>query len=142
PYACGQLVNDEKTILAAIKNNSTNPLPWQSLVLTTAKCSSQQGTIFIHAVDKGTDNRQEIKVASHRIHTKYSKDTTDNDIALLKLEETIKFCKHILPICIPQKDFAESVLIPRVPGTVGGWKLASEYMETMPVQFSVAVLRI
>ncbi|XP_073520508.1 vitamin K-dependent protein Z [Phyllobates terribilis] len=157
PYACGQLVNDEKTILPGIESNITNPLPWQvllldsegtpfcngvilnqSLVLTTAKCSSQQDPIFILAGNKGTEKMQEIKVASHRIHTKYSKDTIDNDIALLKLEEGIKFSKHILPICIPQKDFAESVLIPRVPGTVGGWTLNAEYMEIMPVQFSVA----
>ncbi|KAM4045094.1 vitamin K-dependent protein Z-like [Anomaloglossus baeobatrachus] len=155
PYACGQLVNEEKTILLGSKN-ITSPLPWQvllvdlegtpfcsgiilnhSLVLTTAKCSIHHGPIYILAENEATEG-QKMKVKSHRIHTKYLKDSTDNDIGLLKLEEGIKFHKHILPICIPQKDFAENVLIPRVPGTVGGWMLESDDMDIMPVQFSVA----
>ncbi|XP_066449013.1 vitamin K-dependent protein Z [Eleutherodactylus coqui] len=156
PYACGQLLNDRTTTLLSIQDNYTNPFPWQvllsnsegmpycsgvilnqSMVLTTAKCSSQPGPIFILAGNKDTEDLQKIEVASHRIHTKYSKDTGENNIALLKLAQDIKFHKHILPICIPQKDFAEDVLIPRIPGTVAGWTLDSDDLEMIPVQFPV-----
>ncbi|XP_075708653.1 vitamin K-dependent protein Z [Rhinoderma darwinii] len=158
PYSCGQMLNEENTTLLSIQDNYTNPFPWQvlllnsegmpycsgviinqSLVLTTAKCISQQGPIFIVAGNQDIENMQKIKVASYRIHIKYSRDNGDNNVALLKLEEGIKFHKHILPICIPQKDFAENVLIPRVPGTVSGWTLDSgeHGMGTMPIQFTV-----
>ncbi|KAM3932835.1 vitamin K-dependent protein Z [Leptodactylus fuscus] len=154
PYACGQLLNDENTTLLEIRDNNTNPFPWQvlllnsegtpycsgvilnqALVLTTAMCSSQQGPIFILAGNKGTGDTQKIKVGSYRSHTKYSKDTGENDIALLQLEDSIKFHKHILPICIPQKDFAENVLMPRVPGRVSGWTLDSDDRGMRPTQF-------
>ncbi|XP_056416082.1 vitamin K-dependent protein Z [Hyla sarda] len=156
PYACGQLLNDENTTLQSIQKNYTRPFPWQvlllnaegtpycsgvilnqSLVITTANCGSQQGPIYILAGNKDAHNMQKIRVAKHRIHTKYSKDSEDNNIALLKLEEGIKFHKYILPICIPQKDFAENVLIPRGPGIVSGWTLDLYDPEMMPIQFPV-----
>lgn len=156
PYACGRLLSNENTTLLGIQSNYTTSFPWQvvllnlegtpfcsgviltqSVVLTTAKCSSQQGPIFILVGNNDTENMQKIKVASYHIHTKYSNDTGDNNVALLKLEEGIKFNKHILPICMPQKDFAENMLMPRIPGTVGGWTLDSDDIRMIPIQFPV-----
>lgn len=42
-------------------------------------------------------------------HNKYNPDTYHNDIALIKLSKPIKFSRFILPACIPEKEFAESV---------------------------------
>ncbi|CAI9554821.1 unnamed protein product [Staurois parvus] len=104
----------------------------QSLVLTTAKCTEQHRPPFVIA-----ENKQKIKVEGYRVHSKYSKHTGDNNIALVKLQDSIKFHKHALPICIPQKDFAENVLMPRISGTVSGWKLPSnKTLEIQPFQFS------
>ncbi|XP_040281124.1 vitamin K-dependent protein Z isoform X3 [Bufo bufo] len=155
PYACGQLLYNENSSLLGIQDNHTNSFPWQvlllnsdgkpycsgiilnqSLVLTTVKCSNQEGPIFILVGHNDTQNMQKIKVASHRVHTGRS-NTEDHNIALLKLEEGIKFHKHILPICIPQKDFAENVLIAHAPGMVSGWTLGPDDMEMVPIQFAV-----
>ncbi|XP_044141534.1 vitamin K-dependent protein Z-like isoform X2 [Bufo gargarizans] len=156
PYACGQLLYNENSSLLGIQDNYTNSFPWQVLllnsdgkpycsgvilnqflVLTTVKCSNQEGPIFILVGHNDTQNMQKIKVASHRIHTGHSNNAEDHNIALLKLEEGIKFHKHILPICIPQKDFAENVLIAHAPGMVSGWTLGSDDMEMVPIQFAV-----
>lgn len=42
-------------------------------------------------------------------HNKYRPDTYHNDIALIKLAKPIKYSKYILPACIPEQEFAESV---------------------------------
>ncbi|XP_075056139.1 vitamin K-dependent protein Z isoform X2 [Mixophyes fleayi] len=157
PYACGQLLNDENITFSRPHDNHTHAFPWQvlllnaegkpfcsgvillqSLVLTTAKCSNQHRPSFILVGNDNPENMQKIKVASYHVHTKYCTDTGENNIALLKLQGNITFHKHILPICIPQKDFAENVLNPRVPGTVSGWQIPSEEesLGSMPIHFS------
>jgi len=40
-------------------------------------------------------------IISIRIHLSYNPDNHDNDIALLKMKQPIKFRDHIQPICIP-----------------------------------------
>ncbi|XP_043942876.1 mucin-5AC-like [Protopterus annectens] len=35
------------------------------------------------------------------VHENYSRETVDNDIALMQLKQTIAFTKYILPICLP-----------------------------------------
>ncbi|KAM9439894.1 vitamin K-dependent protein C-like isoform 1-T2 [Clarias gariepinus] len=60
-------------------------------------------------------------------HPKYNKETTDNDIALLRLELPVKFSTYIVPACLPSQDLAERVL--HLNGTktvVTGWGLNDE----------------
>ncbi|XP_063809195.1 vitamin K-dependent protein Z [Pseudophryne corroboree] len=154
-YACGQMLN--RKTLSSLHDNHKDTFPWQvlllnsegtpycsgvilspSMVLTTAKCSNQHSPSFI-LLGNDTDDTQKIKVASHHVHTKYSVDTGENNIAMLKLQNNITFHRHTLPICIPKKDFAENVLMPRVPGTVSGWQLLSQddRLGLMPIQFSI-----
>ncbi|XP_077338979.1 vitamin K-dependent protein Z [Lithobates pipiens] len=156
PYACGQLQKDNATTESSLRENQKPTFPWQvllvnaeetqhcsgviinkSLVLTTAKCTDHLRPPFVIVGNGDPANKQKIKVEGYRVHSKYSKDTGDNNIALVKLQDTIKLHKHALPICIPQKDFAENVLMPRIPGTVSGWKLSSnKTLEIQPFQFS------
>lgn len=42
-------------------------------------------------------------------HNNYRPNTYHNDIALIKLVKPIKYTKYILPACIPEQEFAESV---------------------------------
>lgn len=58
-------------------------------------------------VDEGNEATYEVETIMS--HNKYRQDTYHNDIALIKLTKPIKFSKYILPACIPEKEFAESV---------------------------------
>uniref|UniRef100_A0A8C5P9K8 Protein Z, vitamin K dependent plasma glycoprotein n=1 Tax=Leptobrachium leishanense TaxID=445787 RepID=A0A8C5P9K8_9ANUR len=82
----------------------------QTFVLTTAKCSKMYNKIFVYAV------------ADHRVHLRYDEKTGDNDLAVLKLQENILYNNHTLPICIPQKDFSDNVLLPSKSGILSTWK--------------------
>lgn len=42
-------------------------------------------------------------------HNNYKPVTYHNDIALIKLTKPIKYSRFILPACIPEQEFAESV---------------------------------
>ncbi|XP_058885243.1 coagulation factor X-like [Acipenser ruthenus] len=70
----------------------------------------------------GHDNNimQILHVDSLHIHPRY-KNGTENDIALITLREPIQFNKNVIPICIPEKDFAEHILMQRKPGVVSRW---------------------
>ncbi|KAM5181667.1 vitamin K-dependent protein Z [Mantella aurantiaca] len=157
PYACGQLIIDDCAKVSYLQDGNKLTFPWQvlllnaeetqhcsgviisqTLVLTTAKCTEQHSPSFVIVGIDDSENKQKIKVEGYRVHSKYSRDTGDNNIALVKLQDSIKFHKHALPICIPQKDFAENVLMPRVPGIVSGWKLPSiKNLEFQRIKFSV-----
>lgn len=55
------------------------------------------------------------------VHTSYQADTYHNDIALIKLLKPITFSKYILPACLPERDFAERVLMQQEDGMVSGF---------------------
>ncbi|XP_068124188.1 vitamin K-dependent protein Z [Hyperolius riggenbachi] len=156
PYACGQLLNDISVPVSNLPASHT--FPWQvlllnvedkqhcsgviisqSVVLTTAQCIERLRPLFvIVGSDDEPENKQRIQVQSYKIYTKYSSETGDNNVALVRLQDNIKLHKYALPICIPQKDFAENVLMPHVPGSVSGWKRPSnETQELQPIHFSI-----
>lgn len=56
---------------------------------------------------EGTEAMHEVETIM--THNKYKPDTYHNDIALIKLTKPIKYSKFILPACIPEQEFAESV---------------------------------
>lgn len=43
-------------------------------------------------------------------HENYTKETSDNDIAMLHLAEPVMYNKYVLPICLPTRDLAEQEL--------------------------------
>uniref|UniRef100_U3JP32 coagulation factor Xa n=1 Tax=Ficedula albicollis TaxID=59894 RepID=U3JP32_FICAL len=47
--------------------------------------------------------------------------TYDNDIALLKLKEPIRFSEYIIAACLPKADFANEVLMNQKSGRVSGF---------------------
>lgn len=55
------------------------------------------------------------------IHKNYVSDTYHNDIALIKLSNPIKFTKFIIPACLPEREFAERVLMLQEDGLVSGF---------------------
>lgn len=55
-------------------------------------------------------NEQTVWVDKCVRHENYSKETTDNDIAMLHLIEPVMYNKYALPICLPTRDLAEHEL--------------------------------
>lgn len=57
------------------------------------------------------------------IHPHYLASRPDNDLAVIELHDAITFKKDVFAACLPERDFAESVLIGQVfPTVVTGWK--------------------
>lgn len=56
---------------------------------------------------EGTESDHEVETIM--THNNYKPDTYHNDIALIKLATPIKFSRYIVPACLPEHNFAESV---------------------------------
>uniref|UniRef100_A0A8C9MN27 coagulation factor Xa n=1 Tax=Serinus canaria TaxID=9135 RepID=A0A8C9MN27_SERCA len=89
--------------------------PWQvnggSLALTVGEVDREkkEQSESMHTVNKII------------IHSKFDAETYDNDIALLKLKEPIRFSEYIIPACLPKADFANEVLMKQKSGRVSGF---------------------
>ncbi|GCC45427.1 hypothetical protein chiPu_0029361 [Chiloscyllium punctatum] len=55
-----------------------------------------------------------------------------NDLALVKLKEDIKYSNHIMPVCLPEHDYASQV--GRV-GYVGGWGEGADHAATSHLNY-------
>lgn len=66
---------------------------------------------------------QRIGVRSTHVHMRYDEESGENDLSLLELEEPLQCPSPGLPVCIPERDFAEHVLIPGTDGLLSGWTL-------------------
>uniref|UniRef100_A0A7M4FE06 Protein Z, vitamin K dependent plasma glycoprotein n=1 Tax=Crocodylus porosus TaxID=8502 RepID=A0A7M4FE06_CROPO len=76
------------------------------------------------------------------IHIRYDKETGENNIALIQLQEHIECNSYQLPICTPDRDFAEHVLIPQLAGTVSGWKIEGTELTGVLKELQVSHLPI
>ncbi|KAJ3584670.1 hypothetical protein NHX12_015165 [Muraenolepis orangiensis] len=95
------------------------------LILTAAHCMNQSRSIYVILGEFDTKVKEEREsvhnVEMVLIHKRYKPGTFHNDIALIKLSSPITFTKFILPACLPQKDFAEKVLMRQPQGVVSGF---------------------
>ncbi|KAM6177835.1 vitamin K-dependent protein Z [Rhynchocyon petersi] len=94
----------------------------ENFVLTTAKCSLMHSNISVTTNFNRTRNDPlTIKVKKIDVHMRYNEDTGENNVSLLELEEPIQCLSDGLPVCVPENDFAEHILIPRKVGLASGW---------------------
>uniref|UniRef100_A0A8B9Q5I9 Protein Z, vitamin K dependent plasma glycoprotein n=1 Tax=Apteryx owenii TaxID=8824 RepID=A0A8B9Q5I9_APTOW len=110
-----------------------------NFVLTTAECALLHGNfeIRIGTGHNGTNGNEKImQVNEKHIHIWYDEDTGENNVALLQLQEHIECNKHQRPVCIPERDFAEHILIPKRIGTVSGWKMDGDELRGEELQVS------
>ncbi|XP_065533957.1 vitamin K-dependent protein Z isoform X1 [Lathamus discolor] len=145
--ACGR-VQDSDNVIHGIRKKSDEQFPWQVLllnsegkgfcggvllksnfVLTTAECALLHShfEVRVGTGSNGTSGTEKImQVHEKHIHIRYDEDTGENDIALLQLQEHVECNNHQLPLCTPERDFAEHILIPKLPGTVSGWRMEGD----------------
>ncbi|XP_039365709.1 vitamin K-dependent protein Z [Mauremys reevesii] len=160
--ACGRLDDVKIKKLKEFKTTCHRGFPWQVLllnsegkgfcggvllksnfVLTTAEC----GLLHNHSgirVRTGNNRMhgagQVVDVNQKHIHMRYDEATGVNNLALLQLGEHIECNNYHHPICLPDKDFAEHVLIPQLAGTVSGWKLEESEVRGSLVELQVSYL--
>ncbi|XP_006851612.1 PREDICTED: vitamin K-dependent protein Z [Chrysochloris asiatica] len=138
--ACG-ILNSKCSTTLTKDNKNLQHFPWQvkltnsqgedfcggvliqdTFVLTTAKCSLVHRNISVTInFNRTSNNPLTIKVKKISVHMRYSEDTGENNVSLLELEEPVQCPSMGLPICVPENDFAEHILIPRKVGLVSGW---------------------
>uniref|UniRef100_A0A8C3M907 Uncharacterized protein n=1 Tax=Geospiza parvula TaxID=87175 RepID=A0A8C3M907_GEOPR len=101
-----------------------------NFVLTTAECA------LLHR-PKGTSGTGKImQIREKHIHIRYDEDTGENNIALLQLQEHVECDSSHLPVCTPERDFAEHVLIPKLAATVSGWRVEGDELQGEELQVS------
>ncbi|NP_001279458.1 uncharacterized protein LOC103185529 precursor [Callorhinchus milii] len=104
------------------------------IVLTAAHCLNQTPTFTIVAgefdvtLEEGHEQYRQV----HRIasHLKFQKKSYNNDIALLKLSKPLVFNNYVIPVCLPEKRFAEQVLMNMPNALVSGWGRIYEHGAT------------
>ncbi|NXP41895.1 PROZ protein, partial [Leiothrix lutea] len=155
--ACGRL-QDSDNLISETRKKSDERFPWQVLllnsegkgfcggvllksnfVLTTAECALLHSRLQIRvgAGPNGTSGTGKImQVSEKHIHIRYDEDTGENNIALLQLQEHVECDNYHLPVCTPERDFAEHVLIPKLPGTVSGWRVEGDELQGEELQVS------
>ncbi|NXX89929.1 PROZ protein, partial [Centropus bengalensis] len=155
--ACGRL-QDNDNLLHETRKKRDERFPWQVLlldsegkgfcggvllksnfVLTTAECALLYShfEIRVGAGLHGTNGTEKVtQVKEKHIHIRYDEDTGENNIALLQLQEHMECNTHQLPVCIPERDFAEHILIPKLAGTVSGWRMEGEELQPDELQVS------
>ncbi|XP_072440843.1 coagulation factor X-like [Chiloscyllium punctatum] len=97
----------------------------ETLVVTAAHCLNETATItavvgeFNVREDEHTEQRLEVEAVI--AHPHFQRRNYDNDIAVLQLKEPMQFNQNVVPICLPQKDFANKVLMNSANALVSGW---------------------
>ncbi|CAL8285012.1 coagulation factor X [Gadus morhua] len=94
------------------------------MILTAAHCMNQSRYIYVILGEFDTrvkEGREEAHTVDRvLIHRRYAPGTFHNDIALIKLRSPIAFSRFIIPACLPQREFAEKVLMRQPLGLVSG----------------------
>ncbi|NXI37815.1 PROZ protein, partial [Galbula dea] len=116
-------------------------------VLTTGECALlyrhfeiRVGTGDNCLLNGTSGTKKTMQVGEKHIHIQYDEDTGENNIALLQLccskKEHVDCSNHQLPICTPERDFAERIWLPKSAGTVSGWRIEGNELQGDELQVS------
>ncbi|XP_034510244.1 vitamin K-dependent protein C isoform X2 [Ailuropoda melanoleuca] len=102
-----------------------------SWVLTAAHCMEDSKKLIVrlgeYDLRRWEKWEMDVDIKEILIHPNYSKSTTDNDIALLRLAQPAILSQTIVPICLPDSGLAERELTQVGQETVvTGWGYRSE----------------
>ncbi|KAL6047901.1 hypothetical protein STEG23_016340 [Scotinomys teguina] len=102
-----------------------------SWVLTAAHCMENTKKLTVRLGEYDLRRRDhwelDLEIKEVLVHPNYSRSTSDNDIALLRLAQPATLSKTIVPICLPNKGLAERELTQAGRETVvTGWGYQSD----------------
>ncbi|XP_037384506.1 vitamin K-dependent protein Z [Talpa occidentalis] len=110
-------------------------------VLTTAGCALRHPSVRVKTgLHRPGREPPATAVRSVHVHLRHHPDSGDNDLALLRLAQPVRCPDAGLPICLPERDFAERVLIPGTGGLLSGWTLNGSQLGPAPTQLPVTRL--
>ncbi|XP_004621441.1 vitamin K-dependent protein Z isoform X2 [Sorex araneus] len=154
--ACGVL-SPQGCRTAPTGGQSTMAFPWQvrlrntagtafcagvvvdkSFVLTTASCALLHTNISVETRLQGA--RGEVVVRRRHVHPRYDQDSGENDLSLLELAQPLRCPEMGRPICTPEGDFAEHVLVPGTDGLLSGWTHDGSELGELPTLLPVTLL--
>lgn len=102
----------------------------KNLVLTSAQCANKYSDFQVAVGKRSTnteDGEQILYKKEVHIHPRYTNGRPENDLAVIELRNLISFKRHVIAACLPEKDFADNVLMTGdTPAIVTGWKEPSE----------------
>ncbi|XP_053563748.1 coagulation factor VII [Bombina bombina] len=98
-------------------------------VVTAAHClislSAQQLTVVLgeHRIGESEGSEQRRNVSKIISHENYLgiRSNNENDISILQLDFAVNYTDYVVPICLPEKQFAIRELISIRYSTVSGW---------------------
>ncbi|XP_068606010.1 protein Z, vitamin K-dependent plasma glycoprotein a [Brachionichthys hirsutus] len=98
----------------------------RKLVLTSARCANKHAAFQV-AVGKRSAmyeaGEETLPVKSVSVHPRYVNGRPDNDLAVIELYVPIRFKSDVFAACLPERDFAESILMAgEYPAFITGWK--------------------
>ncbi|XP_075056135.1 coagulation factor VII [Mixophyes fleayi] len=120
-------------------------------VITAAHCIKpsivKKLTVILgdHKISEAEGTEQVRKVVQIIMHENYvgRKTNNDNDIALLRLNSTVNYTDYVVPICLPEREFAVRVLLHHgSSSTVSGWGRLIEGGATPDVLRRVTLPRV
>ncbi|XP_012860542.1 coagulation factor X [Echinops telfairi] len=94
-------------------------------ILTAAHCLHQAKRFKVRVGARDIEKEEGSEMA-HEVemiikHNRFVKETYDFDIAIIRLKTPIKFQMNVAPACLPEKDWAESVLMTQNSGFISGF---------------------
>lgn len=114
---------------------NVNPAKRKAIVMT-----NEYIFLTCSGINKVQELNQVIPVKESNIHFRYDNTTGENNLALLELSSQIDCDSNHLPICIPERDFAEHVLISEMEGTLSGWNANRSHLTPSLVQRPISYL--
>ncbi|KAI5624271.1 hypothetical protein C0J50_16164, partial [Silurus asotus] len=103
----------------------------ENFVLTTAQCAGKYPDFQVAVGKRLTSyetGEQNLYVKHVHVHPLFMEGKPENDLAVIELKEKIIFKKSVVAACLPERDFAETLLMSGEHlGVITGWKDASEF---------------
>ncbi|KAJ8251514.1 hypothetical protein GJAV_G00222170 [Gymnothorax javanicus] len=98
----------------------------ENLILTTAQCATKNSRFRVAVGKKIAANENDEQILSVNkvtTHPLFKEGRAENDLAVVELGQRMKFKKNVMAVCLPERDFADSVLMTHEHSAViTGWR--------------------